>query len=253
MPAGWAFQDSDIVVPPPYRPRSPVRWVVMTAEQLISFARGAPSLDIVDIEGLKAAAVRALRRRPGRRHRLRHVRRLPAPAEVDRRQARRRDRPGAGDQRFAAGRRVPLRAPGQARRRGGGGAADLRPDPAQPAAAGERGALGDHPARTASTPTSWASCWSRGCARSWRTSSRTIRTRPGSRCRWRSGAPCSPWRPSTASRSSRTTRTPTSGSGASSCPRCSPWTSTVWWCTRPASPRRSAPGSGSVTWSGRLR
>ena len=32
----------------------------MTAEQLISFARGAPSLDIVDVEGLKAAAVRAL-------------------------------------------------------------------------------------------------------------------------------------------------------------------------------------------------
>ena len=31
----------------------------MSAEQLISFARGAPSLDIVDIEGLKAAAVRA--------------------------------------------------------------------------------------------------------------------------------------------------------------------------------------------------
>jgi 2-aminoadipate transaminase len=31
----------------------------MTTEQLISFARGAPSLDIVDVEGLKAAAVRA--------------------------------------------------------------------------------------------------------------------------------------------------------------------------------------------------
>jgi 2-aminoadipate transaminase len=31
----------------------------MTAEQLISFARGAASLDIVDVEGLKAAAVRA--------------------------------------------------------------------------------------------------------------------------------------------------------------------------------------------------
>jgi DNA-binding transcriptional MocR family regulator len=31
----------------------------MTAEQLISFARGAPSLDIVDVAGLKAAAVRA--------------------------------------------------------------------------------------------------------------------------------------------------------------------------------------------------
>ena len=31
----------------------------MTAEQLISFARGAPSLDIIDVAGLKAAAVRA--------------------------------------------------------------------------------------------------------------------------------------------------------------------------------------------------
>lgn len=31
----------------------------MTAQQLISFARGAPSLDIVDVEGLKAAAIRA--------------------------------------------------------------------------------------------------------------------------------------------------------------------------------------------------
>ncbi len=31
----------------------------MTTEQLISFARGAPSIDIVDVEGLKAAAARA--------------------------------------------------------------------------------------------------------------------------------------------------------------------------------------------------
>lgn len=31
----------------------------MTGQQLISFARGAPSLDIIDIEGLKAAAARA--------------------------------------------------------------------------------------------------------------------------------------------------------------------------------------------------
>jgi 2-aminoadipate transaminase len=31
----------------------------MTAEQLISFARGAPSLDIIDVAGLKAAAARA--------------------------------------------------------------------------------------------------------------------------------------------------------------------------------------------------
>ena len=31
----------------------------MSAEQLISFARGAPSLDIIDVAGLKAAAARA--------------------------------------------------------------------------------------------------------------------------------------------------------------------------------------------------
>src|SRR4051812_26252031 len=31
----------------------------MPAEQLISFARGAPSLDIIDVEGLKEAAARA--------------------------------------------------------------------------------------------------------------------------------------------------------------------------------------------------
>ncbi|GAA2636335.1 PLP-dependent aminotransferase family protein [Paractinoplanes durhamensis] len=36
----------------------------MTAEQLISFARGAPSLDIIDVEGLKAAAVRAFETDP---------------------------------------------------------------------------------------------------------------------------------------------------------------------------------------------
>jgi DNA-binding transcriptional MocR family regulator len=35
------------------------RLVRMTAEQLISFARGAPSIDIIDVAGLKAAAARA--------------------------------------------------------------------------------------------------------------------------------------------------------------------------------------------------
>lgn len=37
----------------------------MTTEQLISFARGAPSLDIIDVAGLKAAAVRAFESDPG--------------------------------------------------------------------------------------------------------------------------------------------------------------------------------------------
>jgi DNA-binding transcriptional MocR family regulator len=36
----------------------------MTPEQLISFARGAPSLDIVDVAGLQAAAVRAFEQDP---------------------------------------------------------------------------------------------------------------------------------------------------------------------------------------------
>jgi DNA-binding transcriptional MocR family regulator len=36
----------------------------MTVEQLISFARGAPSLDIVDVDGLKAAATRAFEADP---------------------------------------------------------------------------------------------------------------------------------------------------------------------------------------------
>src|SRR5256885_17060440 len=31
----------------------------MTSEQLISFARGAPSIDIIDVAGLRAAAARA--------------------------------------------------------------------------------------------------------------------------------------------------------------------------------------------------
>src|SRR5829696_1486105 len=37
---------------------------VMTSAQLISFARGAPSLDIVDVDGLKSAAVRAFEADP---------------------------------------------------------------------------------------------------------------------------------------------------------------------------------------------
>jgi DNA-binding transcriptional MocR family regulator len=36
----------------------------MTAQQLISFARGAPSIDIIDVDGLKAAAVRAFEADP---------------------------------------------------------------------------------------------------------------------------------------------------------------------------------------------
>src|SRR3954464_7527181 len=43
--------------------RSPTLWRM--AADTISFARGAPSLDIVDVEGLKAAAKRAFENDPG--------------------------------------------------------------------------------------------------------------------------------------------------------------------------------------------
>ena len=51
----------------------------------ISFARGAPSLDIVDVEGLRAAADRAFTEDPGGHDGVRDVGRLPAAARVDRR------------------------------------------------------------------------------------------------------------------------------------------------------------------------
>ena len=76
----------------------------------ISFARGAPSLDIVDVEGLQRRRRARVRQRPGGDDRLRHLGRLPAPARVDRRPPRRRARARARHQRLDAGRRVPVRA-----------------------------------------------------------------------------------------------------------------------------------------------
>ena len=81
----------------------------------ISFARGAPSLDIVDVEGLREAAQLAFDAGPRRDDRLRHVGRLRAAARVDRRAARRRRRAGARHQRLDAGRRVPVPAARRAR------------------------------------------------------------------------------------------------------------------------------------------
>src|SRR5919202_194011 len=49
---------------PRNRARGARRLSGKTAEQLISFARGAPSLDIIDIDGLKAAAARAFESDP---------------------------------------------------------------------------------------------------------------------------------------------------------------------------------------------
>ncbi len=61
------------------------------------------------------------------------------------------------------------------------------------------------------------------------------------------------WPSSSASRSSRTTPTRTSASGARSCRRCSRSTPTAWSCTRARSPRRYARACASATWSARRR
>ena len=93
----------------------------------ISFARGAPSLDIVDVEGLGGRGRPAFDDRSRRHDRLRDRDRLPAAARVDRRAPRRRARAGDRHQRLDAGRRVPVRRAGRARRLGGRRAPDLRP------------------------------------------------------------------------------------------------------------------------------
>ena len=233
-------------------PGAPIRFSDMTAAQLISFARGAPSLDIVDVEGLKAAAVRAFDADPGWRHRVRHVRRLPAAARVDRRQARRRGRAGARHQRLAAGRRVPLRPPGRSRatrwwwsgRRTTGRCSTcatraprctqvtIEPDGIDIDELRKLLESGVRPEARARHPEL---------------------PEPGRRhaLAGEAAGAARPGRASTASRSSRTTRTSTSGSAASRCRRCSRSTSTASSCTPPASPRRSARASGSATWSGR--
>ena len=114
----------------------------MTAEQLISFARGAPSLDIIDVAGLKAAAVRAFDVDPaGVTAYGTSVGYVPLRKWIAEKHG-----VAAGErarhQRFAGGRRVRVRALREAGRRGDRGEADLRPHAAQPAQPGRRGAPG---------------------------------------------------------------------------------------------------------------
>ena len=65
------------------------------AADTISFARGAPSLDIVDVEGLKDAAARAFANDPGGTTAYGTAIGYVAAARVDRRAARRRAGAGA--------------------------------------------------------------------------------------------------------------------------------------------------------------
>ncbi len=162
----------------------------------ISFARGAPSLDIIDVEGLSDAAVRAFESDPGGHDRLRHLGRLSAPARLDRRPARRRARARARHQRLAAGRRVPVRAPRAPRRRGDRRAPHLRPHAAVAAPARRAAARRRAASPTASTPRRSRACSAGGGARrSSPTSSPTSRTPPATRSRCRSAARCSSWPP----------------------------------------------------------
>ena len=151
---------------------------------MISFARGAPSLDIVDVEGLKAAAERAFERDPaGTTAYGTAVGYVPLREWIA-------DKHGvddvAGDrhQRLDAGRRVPVRDAGPARRRGRRREADLRPHAAEPARPRRRHPRGRAARPTASTSTRWRAAARRGRrARSSRTSSPTSRTRPATRSR----------------------------------------------------------------------
>ncbi len=125
----------------------------------ISFARGAPSLDIIDVDGLREAAVRALESDPARHDRIRHVGRLSEAARVDRRQARRRARARARDERLDAGRRVPVRAARGRGRRGDRRAPDVRPHAAVAAQARRAACTRWSCSRTGSTPTRSPACW----------------------------------------------------------------------------------------------
>ena len=69
----------------------------------------------------------------------------------------------------------------------------------------------------------------------------------------RSASGCWSSRSSTTSRSSRTTRTSRSASRARRSRRCSPRTTRAAWSTPPRSPRPSARASASATWSARRR
>ena len=160
-------------------PRSTFRSIAgMTAQQLISFARGAPSLDIIDVEGLKAAAVRAFDADPaGVTAYGTSVGYPPLRKWIA-------DKHGVAPEQVLVT-NGSLQADAflfnhlvRAGRRGRRRAADLRPDAAQPAPARAPRCTRWRWTRTASTSTRCARCWSRGYARSSRTSSRTTRTRP---------------------------------------------------------------------------
>ncbi len=159
--------------------------VPTTTGPTISFARGAPSLDIVDVDGLRDAAVRAFESDPAGTTAYGTVGRLPAPAQLDRGPPRRGARARAGDQRLDAGGRVPVRAARARGRRGDRGAPHVRPHAAVAARARGARARGGAAARRHRHGRAGGAAdgQRRRCSRRSRTSSPTSRTPPATRCR----------------------------------------------------------------------
>ena len=113
------------------------------AGDTISFARGAPSADILPHEAVREAAASGACRGLGKGALLRDRDRPSGALRVDRRAARwARRLAGDGRQRLAGGRGDAVRAPARARRPGRRRAADLRPHAAAPAAARRRAGAG---------------------------------------------------------------------------------------------------------------
>ena len=233
--------------------RSPLLGSRPMAGDTISFARGAPSADILPHEQVREAAARALAARLGNGALLRR-RDRPSRALPVGRGAARGSRPRAGDdrQRLARGGGDAVRAPARARRPGRRRAADLRPHAAAPAAARRRAGAGLAGGRRARRRRSSKRRSPRGRSSS-PTSSPTPTTPPAARSRRRSAGAWSSSPPSTTSGSSRTTPTASCPSRASRWRRCSRWTRPAESSTPPPSRRRSAPASASATWPARRR
>ncbi len=188
-PAGEVDAARPVARPPPYpagvraatRPRRRAPRILARMADTISFARGAPSLDIVDVEGLREAAQAAFENDPaGTTAYGTSVGYVPLREYIAER-ARRRGGAGPRHQRLDAGRRVPVRDARLAGRRRRAGVARPTTARCSTCAAAARTSTWSSSRPTASTSTRSRPSCATGCARSSRTSSPTSRTRPATR------------------------------------------------------------------------
>ena len=136
---------------PHARARSPT--LAVMAADTISFARGAPSLDIVDVEGLKEAAARAFANDPGGTTAYgTAIGYAPLRAWIAEQHGV-EPAQGGRHQRLDAGRRVPVRRARRAQRHGRRRAPDLRPHAARACASAWPTSAWSSSSPTASTST----------------------------------------------------------------------------------------------------